>query len=61
MDKPDGRCFFCKRWQPILDGTYTRIKVKQGTVNVCDDCREKADPDEPIEYAVWRDTEVEVV
>lgn len=55
----DGRCRFCHRWQPILDGCYVRVSFPDGIANVCDDCMEqRAEPSEDI--VVWRNTEVEV-
>lgn len=51
------RCRFCHRY--VIDGLYVRVSFPDGVANVCDDCMAKRD-NPPDEFAVWRDTEVEV-
>ncbi len=43
-------CFICHRTAPITHGTYVRVGWPDGSVqDVCDDCVEKADRDEPLD------------
>lgn len=50
-------CRFCKRTDPIALGLYQRFSFPDGIANVCDDCNEKSDNPDIVE---WRGTDVEV-
>lgn len=49
-------CRFCHLWQPILDGTYTRVQFPDGIALVCDECAVRAEDVDVTRYATWQDT-----
>ena len=53
----DG-CFLCHRSDPIKHGTYVRVSWPDGSVkDICDDCYQKADVDETLDYTEEFDRE----